>query len=192
MERIRLNETWVPIAGWEGLYEVSSLGHFRSCDRIVVKHYKDGDVLCPRKGGPVQVCYPTKGYPTVDLWKDNKATIVTVHTILAKAFKGPQPERTICRHLDDDPSNFALDNLAWGSHKDNCDDCLRNGGRVFGERNYNARLTEADVLDVRRAKAAGASWTELAERYKLPKSTLSSVLKQSWQHLKEPNAVENQ
>lgn len=37
-----------------------------------------------------------------------------VHRLVLEAFVGPCPPGMECRHLDDDPRNNRLDNLAWG------------------------------------------------------------------------------
>ena len=51
---------------------------------------------------------------------------VLVHRLVAEAFI-PNPEGyPIVRHLDDDPENNYVENLAWGTHKDNSADCIRN------------------------------------------------------------------
>lgn len=52
-------EQWLPVPGWEGLYEVSDLGRVRSLRR------KGGRNRW--YGGKVLVPYLNKGYPTVPL-----------------------------------------------------------------------------------------------------------------------------
>lgn len=49
------------------------------------------------------------------------------HREIAKAFI-PNPDNLpIVRHLDDDRSNNVIENLAWGTQKDNHNDAVRNG-----------------------------------------------------------------
>ena len=43
-------EEWRPVVGWEGLYEVSSLGRVRSLDRIEVVRRLGSLVQRPRRG----------------------------------------------------------------------------------------------------------------------------------------------
>ena len=50
-----------------------------------------------------------------------------IHRLVAKTHI-PNPDNLpIVRHLDDDPTNNSIDNLAWGTQKDNHEDCVRNG-----------------------------------------------------------------
>lgn len=53
------------------------------------------------------------------------------HRLMAEAFL-PNPDGLpIVRHLDDDPSYNVLDNLAWGTQKDNMRDCKENGHAYY-------------------------------------------------------------
>ena len=46
---------------------------------------------------------------------------------MAEAFIPNPNNYPTVRHLDDDPTNNDLDNLAWGTQKDNMYDCMING-----------------------------------------------------------------
>lgn len=51
----------------------------------------------------------------------------TLHRLLAEAFV-PNPEGLpVVRHLDDDPTNNSIENLAWGTVQDNANDRILNG-----------------------------------------------------------------
>lgn len=50
-----------------------------------------------------------------------------IHQLMARAFIPNPNNLPIVRHLDDDPHYNYLDNLAWGTQKDNYNDCLSNG-----------------------------------------------------------------
>jgi hypothetical protein len=58
-----------------------------------------------------------------------------VHQLVLRAFVGPPEPGHIGRHLDGDPTNNALINLAWGTHSDNTKDSLGHGTH------YNATKT---------------------------------------------------
>ena len=50
-----------------------------------------------------------------------------LHRLVAEAFI-PNPDNyPIVRHLDDNPANNEVENLAWGTQYDNVQDCIRNG-----------------------------------------------------------------
>lgn len=50
-----------------------------------------------------------------------------VHRVVLEAFVGPCPEGMECRHVDGNPANNRLDNLAWGTPKENFEDSARHG-----------------------------------------------------------------
>ena len=53
-----------------------------------------------------------------------------------------------------------------------------------GERNSHAKLTEADVIAIRRAARSGTPRRELRERYGVAKSSLRALITgQTWKHI---------
>jgi hypothetical protein len=67
-----------------------------------------------------------------------------------------------CRHLDGDPANNALTNLAWGTRAENMHDKIRHGTERHGEEKANARLTAAQVhairLDARSSRSVAVDY----------------------------------
>lgn len=117
-------EEWRPVVGWEDAYEVSSFGRVRSISRIVMA--KDGRCI-PLQGRPVTPVVIPKGYLQVRLWRDNRPHPIYVHKLVLNAFVGIRPENLQARHLDGDPSNNRLDNLAWGTGSENTNDRVFHG-----------------------------------------------------------------
>ena len=98
-------ETFKPIKGYEGIYEVSDYGCVRS-----------------RYGGKVSYrkCKKTKyGYICVPLSKNGKKIFFYVHRLVYTAFNGPIPEGMQIDHIDGDKSNNKLTNLRAVSPKVN-------------------------------------------------------------------------
>lgn len=54
-----------------------------------------------------------------------------LHRMMAEVFLDNDDNYPIVRHLDDDPSNNIINNLAWGTQKDNLNDCAENGHRYY-------------------------------------------------------------
>lgn len=110
-----MKEVWRDVVGHDG-YQVSNLGNVRS----YVKN-KDGKDLKFIKN--------KQGYDTVCLRRGNRRL---VHRLVADAFI-PNPDNLpLVRHMDDNPSNNRVDNLAWGTQTDNMQDCVRHG-RLVGD-----------------------------------------------------------
>lgn len=113
-------EIWKPVPGYEGVYDISSLGRVRSVARID----RFGRSLPERILKHGQHKY---GYPVVGLWRDNRQTTRTVHSLIAEAFIGPRPEGMEVRHLDGNRRNCRLSNLAYGTHAENMADMIEHG-----------------------------------------------------------------
>lgn len=114
-----MTATWAPIPGWEGLYEASDQGEIRSLDRMSFGAHRPGRVLKPSS--------TSKGYRIVVLCRDAVRTAYPVHRLVAEAFLGPMPAGMQTRHLDDDKTNNAAANLAYGTRAENEADKVRNG-----------------------------------------------------------------
>lgn len=118
-----MNEEWLDIPGYEGLYQVSSLGRVRSLDRTVVS---SNGVPRRLKGLVLKQAVASHGYATVSLHR-NKAKSHTVHSLVANAFlTRPDGPLEVC-HDDGSKLNNAAVNLYWGTRADNSRDQVRHG-----------------------------------------------------------------
>lgn len=71
--------------------------------------------------GKLKKAYINKanGYLTIDLYKENKSTKVTLHRLLAEAYI-PNPSNKPCiDHKDGNRQNNSLSNLRWASYSEN-------------------------------------------------------------------------
>lgn len=173
-------ERWLPIPGWEGFYEASDLGHVRSLTRTyTVSSGKERTFL-----GRVLKLKIKKAHVQVELSKHTRKRAYTVHLLVLMAFVGPRPVGMECRHLNGDFRDNRLENLAWGTRQENADDKKRHGTDLRGERSNFAKRTEAEVLAIREAHAAGESVRSISERTGVPKPTVRHIVSRySWQHL---------
>lgn len=121
-------ETWRPVVGYEGYYEVSNLGRVRSLDRV--------DRSGKKRRGRVLRAQPHRdGHLRIRLSRADGGRSFDVHRLVGEAFIGPLPSGMETRHLDGDPSNNASTNLAYGTKAENNDDRVRHGTH------HNARKT---------------------------------------------------
>lgn len=108
-----MTEQWRPVPGFDG-YEVSDLG------RVISRRRRTPVMLAERVG--------SKGYRKVALSRGPyDVTDMTLHRVVLLAFIGPCPEGLQVRHLDGDPGNNRLDNLAYGTPSENMHDVVRHG-----------------------------------------------------------------
>ena len=124
-------EEWRAVPGYEGLYEVSSLGRVRSLDRVVYTvryHAASG----PRRilGYYLRARSNPAGYPMVDLQRDSKPTAMAVHAIVALAFLGPRPDGYEVAHGNGDRADARLENLRYATPKENQADRYLHGTAI--------------------------------------------------------------
>lgn len=96
-----------------------------------------------------------------------------LHRLLLYVFRGPaQKKGMVTRHLDGNPSNNRIDNLAWGTPAENWNDKRKHGTATVGERSGRAKLTDEDV---RKIRIDGNSAKELAKCYGVSDSTIRLI-----------------
>lgn len=116
-------ETWLPVVGYEGCYEVSDHGRLRSVDRVVTRGGHSmkvsGRILRPGIGHAGRVGFPLK--------RDGQKTSKRVSVLVLTAFVGPRPPGYVGCHNDGDPTNNRLSNLRWDTQSANVRDAVRHG-----------------------------------------------------------------
>lgn len=128
-------ESWRPIPGYEGHYEVSDLGN--------VVSLKWG-MRRPLKASP-----NGRGYPAIALVKDQRQVTKMVHGLVMAAFVGPLPPGQEVRHLDGDSTNNHLSNLAYGTHRENVRDAVRHGTNRNAAKTHCPRQHPYDEANTR-------------------------------------------
>lgn len=121
---------------------------------------------------------PDKGYYTVNL-RDGygKGKTTLVHFLVAQAFIGPRPKGRIIRHLDGNPLNNNVSNLAYGTYKDNENDKHTCG--TWFSRYVGSKLTYAQVLEIREKAKNKVKQTVLATEYNVSRPTITRIVNNS-------------
>lgn len=110
-----MQEIWLSVEGFEGLYEVSNMGNVKALERVVENNgglqHKHERILKPH--------YSNGRYAAVVLCKDGKTYPRLIHRLVAMAFI-PNPKNKPCvDHIDTNHHNNHADNLRWVSVKEN-------------------------------------------------------------------------
>lgn len=109
-----MSEIWLPVKGYEGLYEVSNLGNVRS-----LNFGRTGQIKLKK---PREI----RRYLSVNLWKDGEIKTCRVHRLVAEAFIPNQNNLPQVNHKDENKKNNCVENLEW------CDSSYNIN---YGERN---------------------------------------------------------
>ena len=129
-------EEWRPVVGYDGYYEVSSLGRVKSVGNRKGS-WKTPHILKTQDNG--------KGYKVVCLHRDGGYSFKTVHRLVAVAFIPNQENRSDVNHIDGDKSNNVVWNLEWATKSENA----IHARDVLGKLYFNRRLTDEQVIAIR-------------------------------------------
>lgn len=197
-------EMWKPVLGWEGVFEVSSVGRLRRISGGTAKGITSPRLLHPKLS--------TVGYYVIDL-KEFRS----IHSLVATAFLGPKPKKTmVCNHKNGIKTDNRIDNLEWVTHKENSQHSVRLGLTATGDAHWtkrhpelinvargeehylrkypekvrrgsripSAKLTEVQVVDIKRRLALGELQGDVATIYGCSDSNISAIASgKSWRHI---------
>ena len=177
------NEIWVPIFGYEGLYEISNYGRVKSLKRFNPKSGKGGRWYPERM---ISIRSDKDGYLIANLCKDGKNKLCKVHRLVLSSFE-KQDLNLQVNHIDGNKQNNRLDNLEWVTCSENIKHAWRIGlNNQDGSRNRMAKLTEEKILEiVELFKTTNLSDRKIADMYDIKSDeTIRSIRKRkAWTHV---------
>jgi hypothetical protein len=164
-----MTEEWRHVVGYEGAYEVSSLGRVRSVVRDVSGKSGSTRTLPSR----IRAASANRdGYLQLGLSKDGVFRSHKVATLVALAFLGPRPLGTEIAHEDGDKTNNTPGNLSYKTKVENTNDKRRHGTLAQGSMIPQAKLNADQVREIRNDSRYGRV---IASAYGVHPSTIYSI-----------------
>lgn len=121
----------------------------------------------------------------IDLYVNGKVTKKRMGSIVLETFIGERPEGKECCHKDGNPTNNHIENLYWGTSKENTADQILHGRllKVKRESKYT-KLTQEQVDEIRceyENNFYKGIYTSLGKKYNVSRKTISGIcLEQRW------------
>lgn len=161
------NDYWRTVPGYPN-YQVSRCGEVRSLGRNKLLALYRND----------------RGYLLVNLYRDGRAKNFLVHRLIASAFLGVIPQGWQVNHLDGDKGNNRVENLEVVTQDENLKHAARTGLLRVGEANHKAKLTEKEVVEIRRLRAEGVRVQEIAYRFNVSERAVYLASNRlTWRHV---------
>lgn len=152
-------ESWRPAYGYEGLYEVSSIGRVRGLSREHSHWTGKGTVAVP--GRFLSPAVVAGGYRAVSLSKGGHIRRIPVHTLVLEAFVSPRPDGMHCCHNNGRPDDNRLENLRWDTPSANTLDTVKHGTHPQGRKTHcvhGHEFTPENTLREAPPGGSPASW----------------------------------
>lgn len=110
--------------------------------------------------------------------------MLRAHRFSYELYVGKIPPDMLVRHTCDNPPCVNPDHLVLGTSIDNVADRVSRQRTSMGEKQAFAKLTEAQVTDLRELHTRGFSFAELGRMYGVNECTVTRAIKrQTWKHV---------
>lgn len=165
-------QKWVNISGFKN-YQISNYGYVKS-----FAHTK------PRILKP---SVHKDGHISYTICKNNINYRKQTHRLVLECFEHSCPNGLQCCHNDGDPKNNFIENLRWGTVKENAFDRKKHGTNVQGEKQWNSTIKSKDIPVIFNMRKKGITYKEIGEAFGVGKTAIWSIIKRkSWKHLTSP------
>lgn len=157
-------EEWKDIEGYNGVYQVSSLGNVRTFSRW------------PGKGRLLKPQTTKKGYRSVRLYCGASFKFITIHRLVAKAFIINTELKPQVNHINGNRADNRVENLEWVTGSENVQHSIKNFGKYFGEAHSKALIKESQVIEMRKLHAEKMPVRDIATKFNINWNTLRTIL----------------
>lgn len=125
-----MKELWADIPGWNGFYQVSTLGNVRTCiklggysNRYIVSSWRF--IKACRKRGRTELSIRPIGC--------SKKVYMLLHRLMWEVFKGPIPSGKTIDHINRNPYDNRLENLRIATTQEQARNRNKETGKVYSK-----------------------------------------------------------
>jgi len=168
------------LIGYESIYSVSVNGIIT---RNVIK-YKNHDKT-------VAQFTLNNGYKAITVRdKGNKKNLTVHYCVLASFTYDGHKDNLVVMHKDGNKLNNNLENLQWGTVRDNHLDKKNHGTFQTGELHGSHKLTNEEVLFCRDKSNSHLTYAELGRKFNVTGECISYAVNKGWRSLQASSRME--
>lgn len=179
-------EVWRSVPEFPG-YDVSSYGQVRTYWRKTSKGRGHGGwayELSPVPVGLLKGTPDKDGYILVTLSRNGRTFRKRIHRLVLESFRGLDGARPIPNHQNNVKYDNRLENLKWSTVSENTLHANDIGVGQRGESHHRARLTVADVLQIRATVSTRAEKLAAAKVYACTVENIDRIVtRRAWRHV---------
>jgi len=115
---------------------------------------------------------------------------IRIHRYIYEKYFGPIPKGLFVCHSCDNRKCINPKHLWLGTNRENLQDMIEKGRNnnqklsVLGEDNSQAKLTEKDIISIRKERKTGLTMKSLAQKYNVSDSNIHRIIhRQLWSHI---------
>lgn len=161
-------------------------GYFATTDGVIWSTWRRGPggyaAQAPR---PLKDAPDGRGYRKVTLVSGKRRCTRTVHRLILETFVGFSCRGEEARHLNGNRTDNRLDNLAWGTSRQNQADRASHGTVPNGESHPASKISTRDVQILRsmhqRGTSAAAAARQLGVNYQ---TAYDAIARKTWRHVR--------
>lgn len=163
---------------WPG-YALSDAGWLWSCKDCRGRLTDQWHLIRPRID-------PDSGYLRVSMVDRGRRRTACLNVLVLEVFTGPAPYRHEACHRDGNRKNNTVENLYWGTRKQNAADSIRHGTMARGSKHGQSRLEERDIPVIRALGESRVPQRVIAAAFNVSLRVVTAILNgETWTHVLE-------
>jgi len=167
-----MKEQWKIIRGYDGIYQISNFGRFKSHRNGRWGYLSEGKIL---RGANAP-----DGYNYIRLFKNSNHEVKMTHRVVAEHFIDNPDNKPHVNHIDGNKLNNFIGNLEWVTKSEDLKHAYRTGlkGSKF------TKLKRGEVLQIRSLVEAGEKQKDVAKRFNTSPQNVCNIMKRkSWKYI---------
>lgn len=170
-------EIWVPIKGYDGIYEISNIGNVKSLPKKWVSGHS---TVRSHTGKIIKPTNNQHGYLYVSLSNGEFKKTFKIHRLVAMAFIPQIENKNIVNHKNGIKTDNSVDNLEWVNSSENMIHAVKTGltNPRKGVKSNLSKLNDEIVKQIREIYfGKKITQKEIAVMYGINQSNVSHIIK---------------
>lgn len=166
------------------MYAISTCGRIKAYAKTW-RSGRNGSQIKTRKECIMKQHVEGSGYLKIKLTNNGVSKHFKVHTLVAKTFLDKRDGKVVVNHKDGNKQNNHVDNLEYVTYSENIQHAIKNGlVNISGEDCHLSKLTNGDVLYIRKYYKKPFSAVQLAKKFNVHKTTIFGIVaRKTWKNV---------